>query len=76
MTWQELDIVFIHSFSYHTAHSLEDSLVRAMTRKLVNKNDIKLLPCNNLYLLPPTFRTAKMFYLKLVKKKIESSISC
>ena len=53
LTRQDPDIVFINLqlFWYHTAHSLEDSLVRAIIPKLMNKTDIKILQCNTLYLL-------------------------
>ena len=47
MTWQDPDIVFIHLLWYHIAHLLEDSLVCTMIPKLVDKNDIKILPSNN-----------------------------
>ena len=47
MTWQDPDIVFIHLFWYHTAHSL----VRSMIPKFVSKNDIKIFPFSNLYII-------------------------
>ena len=37
ITWQELDIVFIHEFTYHSANERVFERVSGMIRKRVNK---------------------------------------
>ena len=45
-------IVFIHYYLCDIAHSLKDSLIYNLNQKnLVNKNNIKILACNNLFII-------------------------
>ena len=67
ITWQDIDIVFIHKFWYHSANEWAFKQVSSMIPKQLEKNDIWILPHHNLFIA--AFNEGEHFLISCVSRE-------